>query len=49
MVFPNGSPLALSRVNAYSAHALNAAALPIEVMSAPRGPRNRLATEMMTM
>ena len=29
-------------------HALKAAALPIEVIIAPRGPTNRLATEIMT-
>ena len=32
-----------------SEHVLNATALPIEVISAPRGPMNQLATEMTTM
>jgi hypothetical protein len=49
IVFPRVSPIAPGRVKAYTAQALKAAALPIEVMSAPRGPRNKLATEMMTM
>ena len=47
---PDATPVAYGPrpLIASNAHALKAAAPPIEVIIAPRGPTNRLATEMMT-